>query len=187
MTIDKNHVVGILYEVREKDADTIVDSNLESGFPLEFVVGSGQIITGLENAIIGRRAGEKININIEPMHAYGEYKDEFVQEVPLDQFEGITLERGMTLFGRAEDGRTVQVTLKDMNNTHAIIDYNHPLAGKTLEFNVEIISARIATDEEIMRGSVGGGCGCSSGGHDGHDHGEGGCCGGGGGGCGCSH
>lgn len=194
--ISQNQVVSILYEVKESQTNEVIDSNLESK-PLEFLLGAGQVISGLEKAVASAKKGDKLNLSIPPEDAYGIYQQDFLQEVPKEQFEGISLQKGMTLFGQAEDGQTVQVIVKDFNDSIVMIDYNHPLAGKTLLFNVEITDVREATPDEILQGRVGGGCcgggcGCGdlaesaesmSGNSHEHHHGGGGCCGGGG--CGC--
>lgn len=180
--ITQNKIVSIEYEVFNQADNALLDSN-KGGAPLEFLVGSGQVINGLENALMGASAGDNIKATIAPEDAYGIYQSDFVQEVPREQFEGIELKAGMTLFGQGEDGQTIQVSVKDFNDKMVMIDYNHPLAGKTLQFDVKILDVREATEMEILQGGVGGGCGCGSGG-------GGGCCGGGGhsgGGCGCGH
>ena len=179
--IAQNKVVSIEYEVFNQEDNALLDSN-KGGSPLEFLVGSGQVISGLEDALMGAKA------TIKPEDAYGIYNSDFIHEVPREQFEGIDLKAGMTLFGQSEDGQTVQVIVKDFNDKAVMVDYNHPLAGKTLSFDVTILDVREATEAEILQGGIGGGCGCGSGG----GHGGGGCCGGGGhshggGGCGCSH
>lgn len=187
-----NQVVSILYEVRDAKENQVIDSNLESK-PLEFLLGAGQVISGLEKAVANAKKGDKLNLSIAPEDAYGIYQPDFLQEVPKEQFEGISLQKGMTLFGQAEDGQTVQVVVKDFNDSIVMIDYNHPLAGKTLLFNVEITDMREATPDEVLQGRAGGGC-CGGGcgdisqsadsmgeHHHEHNHGGGGCCGG----CGC--
>lgn len=185
-TNEQKQVVAIFYEVKDADTQDIIDSNLASR-PLEFLLGAGQVISGLEKAVSTANKGDKLNLSIAPEDAYGVYQADFVQEVPKDQFDGIVLEKGMTLFGQAEDGQTVQVIVKDFNDSSVMIDYNHPLAGKTLLFDVEIVDMREATPDEVLQGYVGGGC-CGSGSCDtSHQHSEhsqgGGCCGGGS--CGC--
>lgn len=183
--IAENKIVSMEYEVFDEADSSLLDSN-KGGAPLEFLVGSGQVISGLEKALMGAKIGDSIKATIAPEDAYGIYQSDFIQEVPRDQFSGIELKAGMTLFGQGEDGQTVQVSVKDFNDEQVIIDYNHPLAGKTLSFDVKILDVREATEMEILQGGVGGGCGCGSGHGHGHGHGGGGCCGGGGG-CGCSH
>lgn len=181
--IDK--VVAIEYEVMDFDTNEVVDSNVGAK-PLEFLIGAGQVITGLEKAIIGAEVGKKLEVQIKPEEAYGLYRNDFLQEVPKEQFEGIELQRGMTLFGQGEDGQTVQVIVKDFSDMMVMIDYNHPLAGKTLLFNITVLDFREPTEQEIISGGVGG-SGCCGGGENKRTHHNGsGCCGGDGG-CGCSH
>ncbi|MCD4667475.1 MAG: peptidylprolyl isomerase [Sulfurimonas sp.] len=149
MAIEANQIVSIEYEV--KDGDTVVDSNV-GGAPLVFMFGKGQIISGLENGIVDMAIGEKGNVLVEPEDAYGELNSEAQQEVPKDQFAGIDLEIGMTLYGQGEDGGTVQVIVKDIGEENVIIDFNHPLAGKTLMFSVTVNNVRDASAEEVMTG-----------------------------------
>ncbi|HCZ19282.1 FKBP-type peptidyl-prolyl cis-trans isomerase [Wolinella succinogenes] len=174
LTLANNHVVSIEYEVRENGSADIIDSNV-GGKPLEFLLGAGQVIQGLENALLGAQVGEKKSVVVAPEEAYGVRYPDYVQEVPREQFEGIELVQGMTLFGQGEDGQTVQVIVQEFNDQVVIVDYNHPLAGKALQFEVTVLEAREATEKEILQGSA-----CGN--HE-HDH-E--CCGGSGShGCGC--
>ncbi|MDD6055607.1 MAG: peptidylprolyl isomerase [Helicobacter sp.] len=168
--IENNKVVSIEYQVCENGSEEIIDSNI-GGKPLEFIMGNGEIIKGLEEAVAEMSVGDKGEVIVAPVDAYGEYHAEYVQEVPRDQFVGIELERGMTLFGQGENGESVQVIVKDFNDEVVIVDYNHPLAGKELKFLVTILSIRDASDKELA-------CGLHH-----HEHNGGGCCGGGG--CGC--
>ncbi len=168
MAIETNQIVSIEYEVR--DGDKVVDSNV-GGEPLVFMFGKGQIITGLENGIVNMNIGDKGDILVKAEDAYGDYNDEATQEVPADQFAGIDLAIGMTLYGQGEDGGTVQVTVKEIGADTIVIDFNHPLAGKELMFSVVVNNIREASAEEAMTGipaenkqeegeSCGTGCGC---------------------------
>lgn len=166
MAIEKNQIVSIEYEV--SDGEKVVDSNI-GGMPLVFMFGRGQIIPGLENAISNMSIGEKAEVLVKAEDAYGAYEAEAKQEVPRDQFAGIELEIGMTLYGQGEDGGTVQVVVQDIGDESVIIDFNHPLAGKDLVFLVGINNIREASTEEIMSGipvenqhdaCCGTGCGC---------------------------
>ena len=168
MAIEANQIVSIEYEVR--DGDKVVDSNV-GGEPLVFMFGKGQIITGLENGIVNMNIGDKGDILVKAEDAYGDYNDEATQEVPADQFAGIDLAIGMTLYGQGEDGGTVQVTVKEIGADTIVIDFNHPLAGKELMFSVVVNNIREASAEEAMTGipaenkqeegeSCGTGCGC---------------------------
>ena len=172
MAIEANQIVSIEYEVR--DGDTVVDSNV-GGAPLVFMFGKGQIIPGLENGIANMAIGEKGDVLVQPEEAYGEHNPEAKQEVPKDQFAGIELDVGMTLYGQGEDGATVQVVVKEIGEETVIIDFNHPLAGKTLMFSVTVNNVREASAEEAMTGIP----------HE-NKQDDDGCCGTGGGtGCGC--
>ena len=170
MAIEQNQIVSLEYEV--KDGDTVVDSNV-GGQPLVFMFGKGQIIPGLEAGIENMNIGEKGDVLVKAADAYGEYNADATQEVPKDQFAGIELSEGMTLYGQGEDGSTVQVVVKEIKDDSVIIDFNHPLAGKDLMFTVTINNVRDASAEEAMTGvpaenkqeadsccGTGGGSGC---------------------------
>ncbi len=158
----ENSVVGIEYEVKEAGSNEIVDSN-KGAQPLEFVTGKGQIIPGLEKALEGMNEGESADILVKAEDAYGELNPEAVQTLPIEQFEGVDLKEGMTLYGQGEDGQTVQVVVKSFNDKEVTIDFNHPLAGKDLMFSVKVLSERDATADEAATGQVGGGESCGSG------------------------
>ena len=171
MTItNENCVVGIEYEVKEAGTTDVVDSN-KGGQPLEFIIGKGQIIPGLETALVGMSVDEVGDIMVKAADAYGDVNPEAMQTLPKDQFEGVDLAEGMTLYGQGEDGQTVQVTVKSFDDKEVNVDFNHPLAGKDLMFSVTVLSAREATAEEIQHGQIGGapeeggscgtGCGCN--------------------------
>ncbi|RAX58189.1 peptidylprolyl isomerase [Helicobacter monodelphidis] len=164
-------VFKIAYEVRERESLQLLDSNIGK-HPLEFIAGNNEVLEGLEEALLNAKAGDRIETIVSPEKGYGERKEEAIEELPIGQFDGITLERGMTLFGEGENGEHVQVIVQDFNDSTVIVDYNHPLAGKQLIFNVEVLGIRDATENEILYGV----------GYN-QAHGGGGCCGGGGGGC----
>jgi len=164
----ENSVVGIEYEVKEAGTTDVVDTN-KGGQPLEFIMGKGQIIPGLEKALVGMAEGESGDIMVPAAEAYGDVNPEAMQTLPKEQFEGVDLTEGMTLYGQGEDGQTVQVTVKSFDDKEVKVDFNHPLAGKDLMFSVTVLSAREATADEISSCVVGGaaegescgtGCGC---------------------------
>ena len=175
MTATNDKVVGIEYELRVSGDDKVVDSNIGQK-PLEFIFGKGQIIPGLEKELEGMSEGDNKEVTVEAAQAYGEHNPEAIQSLPKEQFAGIDLTEGMTLYGQGQNGETVQVVVKDFDDENVTIDHNHPLAGKDLNFAVTVAAIREATDEELANGAVASEC-CSTDG--GHDHGEGGCCGGG--------
>ena len=167
MAIDDNKVVGIEYTVKDAKTGEIIDSNVGHK-PLRFITGKGQIIPGLENEIKNMSVGESADVLVKAEEAYGQKDENAVQTLPREQFAGIDLQEGMTLYGQGENGETVQVTVKSFDDKSVTIDFNHPLAGKDLMFTVNIKEVRDATAEEVMTGQVveeehcgSGSCGCS--------------------------
>lgn len=189
-----NKVIGIEYTLKDAKTGEQLDTNVGQA-PLEFISGKGQIIQGLEEKLVNMSANEEADVLVEPKDGYGEYNEEAVQSLPKEQFAGIELQEGMSLYGQGEHGETVQVVVKSFNDNEVTIDYNHPMAGRTLMFSVAILSLREATEEEIQTGVVGGfaamgggcgsGCGCASGEEEMPSQGGGCGTGGGHGGCGC--
>lgn len=165
MSIENNQVVGIEYELKEKGGNEVIDSN-KGQAPLEFIVGKGQIIPGLEKELIGMNVGDKKQITVLASEAYGDINPDAVDELPKEQFAGIDLQPGLPLYGQGENGETIQVVVKEVKDNSVVIDYNHPLAGKDLVFDVNVVNAREATEDELLSGQVGGGhcddgsCGC---------------------------
>lgn len=139
MAIENNQVVEMMYELTI-DGE-VVDSNLEKE-PLEFTFGSGQIIPGLESRISDLNEGDSSSVNVPTSEAYGEYNPEAKQNVPKDQFGDLELTVGMPLQGQGEDGKPVQVMVSEILENEVIIDFNHPLAGRDLDFKVTIKSIK---------------------------------------------
>lgn len=165
MAIENNQVVSIEYDLTEKGGSDVLDSN-KGHQPLEFITGKNQIIPGLEEKLMTLSKGEEQSIDVAAADAYGEVNPEAVDTLPREQFAGLDLEKGMQLYGQGEHGETVMVTVKDFDDNTVTIDYNHPLAGKDLTFNVKILDVREATPDEVLSGQVGGGhcdtgCGCN--------------------------
>ncbi|WP_163532844.1 FKBP-type peptidyl-prolyl cis-trans isomerase [Helicobacter suis] len=161
----QNQIAIIEYEVRDHITQEVLDSNIGKQ-PLEFLMGAGQVIVGIEKAVAQAKVGETLTLQIPPHEAYGEYRNDYLQEVPRDQFENIELRRGMTLFGQGENQESVQVSVKDFSDHMVMLDYNHPLAGKELSFKLKVLGFREPSEQEILKGQssgkcCGGGCGCS--------------------------
>jgi len=157
-------VISIEYTLKDAKTGEQLDTNVGAK-PLEFISEKGQIIPGLEAKILTMSEGQKAEVIVEAKDAYGEYSDDAIQTLPVEQFAGVELSEGMTLYGSGENNETVQVLVKSFNDKDVTIDYNHPLAGKILNFNVELLNARDASEEEIQTGMVAGtntGCGCGS-------------------------
>ena len=147
MQIEKNTVVSIAYTLTDTEGNVIDQATAEE--PFEIVHGAGQIIEGLENALAGKKAGDKFEITVEPAEAYGEIVENMVEKVPLSQFEGLDkIEPGMQLEAHTEEGLVI-VTIKSIEGDVVILDANHPLAGFTLNFDVEVLNVREAEPEDL--------------------------------------
>lgn len=158
-TIAKNHVVTFNYSLTDTDGNLLDKSE---GEPLAYLHGHGNIIPGLENALLDKTAGDKLTVTVAPADAYGEYSDELVQDVPKQMFQGVDkIEPGMQFQAQAEGGMQI-VTVKDVKADTVTIDANHPLAGQALTFDVEIVEVRAATEDELSHGHAHGA--------DGHHH-----------------
>lgn len=142
------------------DSGEEVDKSAE-GQPLGFITGSGQIISGLEKAMMGMTVGDSSKISVEPEDAYGVVNPEMLQDVPRDQFPAdIELKSGMTFQAQGPQG-PVMINIKDIKDENTVvIDLNHPLAGEKLHFDVNVVEVREPTAEELAGQSAGCGCGC---------------------------
>ncbi len=119
---------------------TVFDSS-EGRAPLEFTVGSGQIIPGLDAALPGMKVGERKKVTIAPADAYGDHHPEGVLEVPKSQLpDDLPLEVGTMLEMRSPDGRAAPVTITAVGEDSVTLDANHMLAGKELVFDFELVS-----------------------------------------------
>lgn len=119
---------------------TVFDSSAERE-PLEFVLGEGQVIAGFENAVIGLDVGGKRSVTFGPDEGYGPYDDSLSCAVPRDQIpDHITPEPGMMLAFTTEEGQPAHVVVTEVTDDSVTLDGNHPLAGQTLTFDVELVS-----------------------------------------------
>ena len=113
--------------------------------PLSAVLGSGQIIPGLEEALAGMKTGDKRTVTVSPENGYGPYHPERVTKVPKTAFKEMAgLKPGMVVSGNGRNGRAFQARVKAMDAKSVTLDMNHPLAGKTLSFDVEVVSVQPA-------------------------------------------
>ncbi|MBB1333065.1 peptidylprolyl isomerase [Pseudoalteromonas sp. SR44-5] len=161
MIVATNKVVKMHYSVMDNDKNSI--DNSFDGEPLIFIVGTGYLIQGLEDALQGKKAGDTLSVTVPPEQGYGERHDDLMQAVPKSMFEGMEIEVGMQFRASTDDGDQ-SVMIIDIQEDDVIVDGNNPLAGITLNFDVEILEVRDATADELEHGHVHGDGGC------GHDH-----------------
>lgn len=157
MQIANNTAVTIHYTLTN-DAGEEIDSTA-GGEPLVYLHGCGNIISGLEEALNSKSAGDKLNVRIEAADAYGEFSENLIQVVSREMFDGIdNLEVGMQ-FHAAVNSRSDIITVVKIEGDDVTIDGNHPMAGQVLNFDVEVVGVRMATKEEISHGHIhGAGC-----------------------------
>ena len=158
MKVEQNKIVVFHYTVSE--GGERVESSHDRGEPLAFLVGHGGLIPGLETALIGHETGEKFSVDVGPAEAYGERREDFTQRVPKKYFQDAEhLKPGMLTVLSVSGGGQRQVTVLKIGSSVVDVDLNHPLAGKTLTFDVEIVDVRDATSEEISHGHAHGAAG----------------------------
>ena len=151
MIIEKNSVVTFHYSVAETGQAPI--ENSAGGQPLTVLVGHGAIIPGLEAALTGKQAGEHLEVTVTPDQAYGERREGMQQRIPKKLFKNAKLAPGMQVVLPTEMGPRAMTILK-VGLSAVDVDLNHPMAGKSLDFSIEILSVRAATEEEIAHGHV---------------------------------
>ncbi len=170
MKISNEVHVSMDYTLRLSSGEVVDQSDPSS--PIEFVCGHDQIIPGLEKRIMGKAANDSFTVEVAPEEAYGEHHAEMVQEIPSSQFPpNVELKVGMTFQSKTPQGQPLVFSVKEVQDDAVVVDMNHPLAGKTLVFDVVIRSVREATPEEIEAlnapecdpgdtSECGGGCSC---------------------------
>jgi len=152
MQIAANCVAYIHYTLTD-EAGAVLDSS-SGGEPLAYLHGAGNIIPGLEKALEGKQAGDKVDVTVQPADGYGVRDEGLVQQVPRRAFQGVKdIRPGMRFHANAGQG-AAQVTVTKVQGDMITIDGNHALAGVTLKFAVEVTKVREATSEELMHGHV---------------------------------
>src|SRR6476659_8566298 len=147
MSIAQDQVVSIHYTLRN-DAGDVLDKS-SAGAPLSYLHGHGNLIPGLERELAGKNTGDKLQVKIPPADGYGEYDKELIQRVPRRALKGIpNIHVGMQLQAQSEQGAR-PVTVTQVIGDMVTIDGNHPLAGKNLNFQVQVNDVRAATEEEL--------------------------------------
>lgn len=164
-----NRVISMFYELKDANSGEFLESNFKAD-QISFLTGKDQILSKLEDEIIDLAEGAEKIVRISAKEGVGEYDESAVQVLPKEQFAGIDLKEGMELFGESEDGQTVRVSVKSIGEDDVTIDYNHPFAGRDLEFRVKIMENREATADEIAMGVPEGVHTCECGEHRHEDH-----------------
>ena len=149
MKVTKGNIVKIDYTGKLEDG-TVFDSSKSHDKPLEFEVGSGHIIEGFDKAMIGMMKEDEKEITLKPAEAYGEINPDLLKKIPKEQFpKDAEITVGMMLEMNSPDGMKIPVIVSEIGDKEITIDLNHPMAGKTLIFNIKLLSVRKQTKKEI--------------------------------------
>jgi FKBP-type peptidyl-prolyl cis-trans isomerase SlyD len=152
MQIAADTVVLIHYTL--KDANGAVLDSSAGGEPLAYIQGHGNLVPGLERALEGKQGGNTLAITVSPADGYGNRDEALVQRVPKRSLQGSgEIRKGMQFQARTEDGMRL-FTVTGIAGDMVMLDGNHPLADQTLHFDVEVVSVREATTEELEHGHV---------------------------------
>ncbi len=143
-------VVSLNY-VLTVDGETLAQTDADD--PMEYLHGAEEILPGLERALDGKQVGDKFSVTLQPEDAYGEYDDEDVEEIDRADIPNVEeLEVGMVVEVEDEDGYAYMAQVREIGEKIVTLDFNPPLAGKTLTYDVEVIAIREATAEELEHG-----------------------------------
>jgi FKBP-type peptidyl-prolyl cis-trans isomerase SlyD len=150
----KNDLVVEIHYTLKDEKGNVIDSS-EGKAPLIYIHGKNNIIPGLESELTGKKVSDKLNVQVTPENAYGEYNDALIQKVPKSEFENVDdLKVGVQFQVGDPQGQMFIATVTEVSETEVTLNANHPLAGMTLTFDVEVISIREATEEELAHGHV---------------------------------
>ncbi len=148
--IQDGAVVGLNY-VLTVDGEEM--ARTDAGEPLEYLHGAENIVPGLERALIGKQIGDKLSVTLAPDEAYGEYDQDNIEELDREDVpQADELEPGMVIEVEDEEGFVYLAYVKEVTADTVVLDYNPPLAGKTLTYNVEVVTIREADEEELAHG-----------------------------------
>ncbi len=152
MKISNDSVVSIHYTLTN-DSGEVLDSS-QGREPLAYLQGHGNIIPGLENALLDKEAGDKLKVTVKPDQGYGQRNDSMIQEVDITNFqEPEEVKPGIRIRVETNQGVSIAVVTK-VEGEKVTLDMNHPLAGETLHFDVEVTEVRAASQDEISHGHV---------------------------------
>ncbi|VUD40577.1 FKBP-type peptidyl-prolyl cis-trans isomerase SlyD [Thalassocella blandensis] len=151
MKVAKNSVVSIHYTLTAEDG-SVIDSSFGQE-PLSYLAGCGNIIPGLDDALMGLEPGDKKQVTVPPEEGYGAIEEDLIQNLPRNMFTGIdAIEVGMEFETQNTEGESMFVIVTEVSDTEITVDGNHELAGQILNFDVQVEGVREATAEEIEHG-----------------------------------
>lgn len=168
MKIHQNQVVSLHYRLNEDNAEGELLEETYDGEPMAFIFGTGMMLPAFESHLENKEVGESLTFVLEPEHAYGYYEEEAVIDIPIGNFlddEGNLdtdkVKAGAPISMHDQEGRAYHGVVEEVKEEAVVVDFNHPMSGRTLHFSVEIMEVRPATESELDHGHVH---------HNGEDH-----------------
>jgi len=148
MKVQKGKYISIFYSLKLDRTNKLIASRLKK--PLQFLVGQKKLILGLDKELLGLEPGEKKRVTIRPENGYGFRDDQLILSIDRSHIaDHVKLHKGMILKKKTKDGKVVKGVVKSFDDQSVIVDFNHPLAGETLNFETEILDIRDAATEEV--------------------------------------
>lgn len=140
MTVKQGDFVKVDYEGKLDDGSVFdTSSHGDHSHPLEFRVGSGEVIAGFDSAVLGMEVGQEKTFSIEPEEAYGEHTTKLVKTFPRKLLPSEEIEEGMRILLATPDGKEIPATIVELEEESVTLDLNHPLAGKRLNFTIKLV------------------------------------------------
>lgn len=150
LAVGSGMVVALHYTLYDEAAQVLETSEKD---PIQYLHGAENIVAGLEEGLAGHRAGERVTVRVTPQRGYGERREMGVRRLPRERFPAdVALRPGMPLGAQGPDGQPLTLWVVEVGADSVTLDFNHPLAGKTITFEVAIESVRAATREELEAG-----------------------------------
>ena len=134
--IQEGSIVSIEYTLKD-DAGKVIDTNMGKE-PLTYIQGAGQIVPGLERELLGLKVGEQKKVHVKPEDGYGMPDEKAFRELPKEQLPAEAQKVGTVLMSKSADGRVMPVRVHEVKDKTIVVDFNHPLAGKSLDFDVTV-------------------------------------------------
>lgn len=145
------NMVGAIAYTLTVDGEVIESISAEDA--IEYLHGAENIVPGLENALNGKSVGDRLQVTVSPAEGYGDYDEEDIAEFPREEFEGDDVQVGMEIEFEFDDQDEVEVgVVTEVTEELVVVDFNHPLAGKTLNYDVQVVTVRPATEDELAMG-----------------------------------
>ena len=151
-TVLAKKVISVHYTLKDNAGDVLDTSDGEE--PLVYLHGAGNVVPGLEKALDGKGVGDSFSAEVPPKDGYGDKAGPGPQPVPISAFGGSDVEPGMSLTVEDDEGNNLPLWVVEVKGDQVFVDSNHPLAGETLYFDLEVVAIRDATEQELAHGHV---------------------------------